>query len=279
VTAALAGRAAAAAPSFSPLNSISLGALKLGGQGREPRVKESAQGTSRCCRWPPRRVRRFNPRVTFGWAFFSIGSRGSREGRSQRASLSRAHRWPPGNFRHTASRMVVLSRHRLVARRVAVAGHHRGGSRSSGRNVCGEPSAFCPEARHFLNPGTQIYFRRVHLTPHCSGLGVSRCAPSFSPLNSISLGGVGHGMFLAAIASRAKVAGSCLRSRAPPRSELWGHDAARPRHRKATRTTARHRLPGVACFELLVKGTSASRCHTWLCDHLSMECSESDRQP
>ncbi len=25
-------------------------------------------------------------------------------------------------------------------------------------------------------------------TPHCSGLGVSRCAPSFSPLNSISLG-------------------------------------------------------------------------------------------
>ncbi len=28
-----------------------------------------------------------------------------------------------------------------------------------------------------------------HLTPHCSGLGVSRCAPSFSPLNSISLDG------------------------------------------------------------------------------------------
>ena len=30
--------------------------------------------------------------------------------------------------------------------------------------------------------------RRWRLTPHCSGLGVSRCAPSFSPLNSISLG-------------------------------------------------------------------------------------------
>ncbi len=31
--------------------------------------------------------------------------------------------------------------------------------------------------------------RGARLTPHCSGLGVSRCAPSFSPLNSISLGG------------------------------------------------------------------------------------------
>ena len=31
--------------------------------------------------------------------------------------------------------------------------------------------------------------RSCHLTTHCSGLGVSRCAPSFSPLNSISLGG------------------------------------------------------------------------------------------
>ena len=35
-------------------------------------------------------------------------------------------------------------------------------------------------ARAELNAGGQ-------LTPHCSGLVVSRCAPSFSPLNSISL--------------------------------------------------------------------------------------------
>ena len=33
---------------------------------------------------------------------------------------------------------------------------------------------------------------RCRLTTHCSGLGVSRCAPSFSPLNSISLGGYMH---------------------------------------------------------------------------------------
>ena len=91
--------------------------------------------------------------------------------------------------------------------------------------------------------------RRVHsgvtarrLTPHCSGLIVSRCAPSSSPLNSISLGGRNRVLHASMLGARSAADSCCIRDRPRSSSSVCGAPIAWP----PPRTSRSRRPPAIA---------------------------------